>query len=363
MTRILFVKQRIRRGPAIESSIEDFVVQAFNQEPGAALDAYDLGEKIRLEEDLLQGATPADYQRTRFSETEKCLRYIRDNGYRNIFVLNGYLLNHFYQGFFAELRRHVDRIVVWQLDDPYYVDLILPFLVHLDAVFTVDSSTVPLYRHYVKVTEWLPLACDPAVHRPLDVLAPKYRSDVCFIGVPFKGSTRVQTIDELAPRLAGFRAKFIGAAGQDNWRNALSNYKLVADQVMEVFVPVEEAVRYFCGAAINLNLHKDSYGHMWDRNSHRIPAMSPCERTFSIAGCGAFQLIDSTRPDLVRLFDVGKDIVSFGDMADLVGKIRYYLNHEKERREIAASALDIVLRRHTYRHRVQRILEVAFSGA
>jgi hypothetical protein len=86
MTRILFIKQRIWRGPAIESSIEDFVARAFKLEPGIVLDVYELGEKIRLEEDLLQGATPADYQRTRFAETEKCLRHIRVNDYRNIFL-------------------------------------------------------------------------------------------------------------------------------------------------------------------------------------------------------------------------------------------------------------------------------------
>jgi hypothetical protein len=155
----------------------------------------------------------------------------------------------------------VDRIVAWQLDDPYYVVLILPFLAYLDVVFTVDTSVVPLYRRYEKVAKWLPLACDPTVHRPLEVLESKYHSDVCFIGVPFKGLSRVQTIVELAICLADLSWKLIGVSGHDNWRDALSNYNLVAGKVMETFVPVEEAIQYFCGAAINLKLHKDSYGH------------------------------------------------------------------------------------------------------
>jgi spore maturation protein CgeB len=363
MIHIVLVKQRIRRGPAIEGSIEDFIEAAFRRIPGVSFETYELGENIREVEDRMRGAPPAMYQQARMAETEKCLEYIRNNEIRDVLLLNGYLVHHFNPGFFATLRQCTDTIAVWELDDPYYIDLALPFIGYVDVIFTVDTSTLPLYRRYEKTAEWLPLACEPAVHKRLPEVAEKFQSDVCFIGVPFKGSNRVRVIDAVAAELSAINARIIGATQHDTWVGALANHRLIAGKTLDVFVPMEDAVRYYNGAAINLNLHKDSYGHMWDRNSHRIVAQSPCERMFSIAGCGAFQLIDSSRPDLARLFDVGKDIIEFSDVADLSDKISYFLGHDMERRKIADSLQGLVLREHTYLHRVQRIVDVAFSGS
>jgi len=48
---------------------------------------------------------------------------------------------------------------------------------------------------------------------------------------------------------------------------------------------------------VNLNLHKDSFGHAGTANAGKIAARSPNERSFAIAGCAGFQLIDEARPD------------------------------------------------------------------
>ena len=215
MTRILFIKQRIRRGPAVESSIEDFIEKSFLETDGITFESYDLGEMTRRAEDSVQrGAPPEVYQQARLAETEKFLRYVRDNDHRNILLLNGYLLNIFNPGFYAALSECTDRIAAWELDDPYYIDIILPFLEYLDVVFTVDASTIPLYKRYGKTVEWLPLACETTVHRPLENVAEKYRSDVCFIGVPFRNSRRVRVIDDLAgDRFATCAGKKIGCLG------------------------------------------------------------------------------------------------------------------------------------------------------
>jgi spore maturation protein CgeB len=358
---ILFIKQRIRRGIAIESSIEDQLQQALDARPGVNLQCYELGDHIRLAEDRVAFAGAQAVQRARYEQTETCLQYIQQHGCRNIFILNGYLLQHFNPQFFARLRPLVDRIAAWQLDDPYYVDMILPFLEQLDVVFSVDTVTLPLYQRYGRTAEWLPLACDPAVHRSIPNLDPKYIIDVSFIGVPFKGSQRVRTIDAIAPMLAEYNCKLIGATGHDRWGTALVNGRLLAPHIVDEFISIDEASHYYNGAAINLNLHKDSYGHMWDRNAHRLPAQSPCERTFAIAGCGGFQIIDATRPDLGRLFKPGEEITVFASTHELEDRIRHFLHHEDERRQMAAALQQDVHRNHTYANRVDRIIEVAFA--
>lgn len=361
MPDILFIKQRIRRGPAIESDIEDLVERTLAQTTDVILETYELGESIKLAEDRLAGRSPVDIQRARKAETERCLQHIRSNSSGNILLLNGYLVNHFNPEFFPTLHKTARRIATWQLDDPYYIDLTLAFIKYVDAVFTVDSVTIPVYDRYDKITEWLPLACAPAMHASHPNDDARYSSDVCFIGVPFRNSRRVQIIDAMAPVLAGYNTKIIGATGLDTWAQSLKNYHMIHDKVLDNFISTQDAVRYYNGAAINLNLHKDSYGHVWDRNAHRLVARSPCERTFSIAGCGAFQLIDSSRPDLASVFDPGRDIITFDDPADLAGKIDYYLENEAERREIALAGQERAYARHTYAQRIRRILEVAFT--
>jgi len=361
MTRILFIKQRVRRGPAIESDIEDLLEKALRQTPGIILETYALGEHIKRAEDNLKSGSPQDIYNARKIETERCLQAINQQNIENVFLLNGYLLNYFNPDFFQNLRRCVNRVAVWQLDDPYYIDMTLSFIAHVDVVFTVDTVTLPVYKRYDRVAEWLPLACSPEMHKTRDVDAAQYQNDVCFIGVPFKGSHRVAIIDAIAPLLADCRAKIIGATDIDTWQNSLKNYDLIKDKVLDSFISTDEAINYYNGSAINLNLHKDSFGHVWDKNAHRLIAQSPCERTFSIAGCGAFQLIDSSRPDLSKLFDLGKNIISFDDAADLTRKIDYYLKHEDERRAIAMATQECVYHKHTYEQRTQRIVEVAFS--
>jgi len=363
-TDVLFIKQRIRRGPAIESSIEDYIEKAFRDHPDIDFQCYELGEKIRIAEDRVAAGGQVTQQaiaKARYEQTELCLGAIQHQAPENLFLLNGYLLWHFNQQFYEKLRPLARRITAWQLDDPYYVDMSLPFLHVLDTILTVDTITLPLYERYGLNAHWLPLACAPETHRSISALGEKYRSDVCFIGVPFKGSKRVHTIDAIAGKLAACNSRIIGATDKENWTSVLANADQLCDSLMDEFVVVEEACHYYNGAAINLNLHKDSYGHAWDRNTHRLPARSPCERTFAIAGCGGFQIMDADRPDLTQLFTIGEDIVTFKDPADLASKIDYYLAHDDERRQMARSLQHKVHTGHSYAARANRIVELAFD--
>jgi spore maturation protein CgeB len=79
-------------------------------------------------------------------------------------------------------------------------------------------------------------------------------------------------------------------------------------------------------------------------------------RTFEICGAGGFQIVD-WRPGLAQLFDPGKELVTFDDVADLRRKIDHYLSAPEERAEIAAAGHRRALRDHTYAHRLQLLLD------
>lgn len=78
-------------------------------------------------------------------------------------------------------------------------------------------------------------------------------------------------------------------------------------------------------------------------------------RTFEILGAGGFQLIDYKKI-LEELFDIDKELVCYRGIEELVEKIIYYLDRDEERNIIAKAGHQRVLKEHTIRHRVERIL-------
>ncbi len=79
-------------------------------------------------------------------------------------------------------------------------------------------------------------------------------------------------------------------------------------------------------------------------------------RAFDIMGAGGFLLTDH-RADLLDLFVPGEDLVYYENKEDLLQKVGYYLEHEEERKAIARNGHDKVATKHTYRHRVQEMLD------
>ncbi len=111
----------------------------------------------------------------------------------------------------------------------------------------------------------------------------------------------------------------------------------------------QEKVRAFRGAKIVVN--NLAYGEIWGLNA----------RAFEAAGAGAFQMVD-WRPGLGQLFEDGKELISFRSMADLKQKIDHWLPREAERVAIAEAGMRKAHSEHTYRLRLQLLIDT-LSGS
>jgi spore maturation protein CgeB len=355
MKSVFFLKQSsIVRGNA---HVERYIERALERAAGVRLTAFDLVTEASKVD--ASGSASSEELNRRYREL--VIRRIREEHADVFLVINGYAVEILFAGFFAEVKSLGMTTVAWHADDPYYVDLQEPITCHFDRVLTVDSSTVDFWKQRVACVRWLPFAFATESVDGLwtDQSRDQYVTDVCFIGAPFAGSRRVRLIDQNAGLLARLNSRLMGSTSVDTWRRNLHNYEILRTSIRDVFVEPSEAIRYFCGARINLNIHKESFGHQWDRNARRIMARSPNERVFAIAGTGAFQLIDDQRPDLAAMFP-SEALATFDadDPESLADRIRYFLGHESERRERAGRLQQLVVAGHTYDARIADLLRV-----
>ena len=80
-------------------------------------------------------------------------------------------------------------------------------------------------------------------------------------------------------------------------------------------------------------------------------------RVFEIMGSGGF-LLTNYQEDMLEYFEPGIDFVYYDSYEDLMKKADYYLNHEEERQQIAKNGYEKIKNSHTYRHRLDAMMEV-----
>jgi spore maturation protein CgeB len=207
-----------------------------------------------------------------------------------------------------------------------------------------------IYDIGVDNVEYLPLAADPDFHTPLE-LSPAERkifgSDVSFLGAGYPNRRRA------FHELTGYDFKL--------WGTEWDGDPILAPHLQRggARIEPEEVVKIFNASKINLNLHSSVQAE------ELVPAgdfVNP--RTFELAACGAFQLVDKRElmPELFKT-DAGLDdeLVTFTSMAELKEKIDYYLCRPEEREAAAAKARERVLKDHTYAARMQSIIDFVAS--
>ncbi len=210
-----------------------------------------------------------------------------------------------------------------------------------------DNFYEELERMGVDGYFYLPMACSPKVHKPLDLTPDdrkRYGSDVSFVGAGYYN--RRNFFKSLAD-LENF--KIWGSEWDGCWE--------LQDKIQEGGrrVSTEECVKIFNASKININLHSSPFFKGINPYGDYV---NP--RTFEIAACGAFQLVDP-RKKLEEFFEEGKEIVVFHSEEELRALIKHFLKKEDERIEIALSSREKAVREHSYEVRMSYFLDLVFE--
>ncbi len=201
----------------------------------------------------------------------------------------------------------------------YFIDTHLDFQTrlemakHFDIVFLAQQSHVKLFKEQgIRHVFWLPLACCPELY-PTEALPRDI--DVSYVGSlsPDEGDKRRQLLMKVAEI---FPNNYIGKKWPLEMGEVYSRSKIVVN------------------SAINYDLNM---------------------RVFEGMAGGAL-LITDPADSINELFEEERDFVIYKNEEELIEKMKYYLEHEEEREEIAKRGQQKVLQNHTYYHRCDKIV-------
>lgn len=246
--------------------------------------------------------------------------------------LHGIVTDELPVSFLDEVRDREDiRSVVFFSDDDWRIyNHSLSWVGHYNYATTNDINALAVYRQFgYRHVFPMQYAANPRIYYPRETAK---RYDVTFVGQAYLG--RPQVVEELLARGIDVRV----------WGSGWDRVPALAS-VAGPPLPTEEMIETFRASRIVLGM---AWCSVTTDAGTIIPQIKG--RTFEYPACGAFQITFEDRR-LQHYFDMEKEIATFRDGKDLAEKIGYYLDHEREREEIARASHERVLREHTWKHR------------
>jgi spore maturation protein CgeB len=188
---------------------------------------------------------------------------------------------------------------------------------------------------------YLPLAADPAIHRPMALPLQErdeFGADVGFLGAGYRNRRQI------LPSLIGHGWTF------KLWGNEWDNPGALAAVLQRggARIDTPTSVKIFNATSVNINVHSYT-GEGFDPEGDGV---NP--RTFELASCGAFQVVDA-RTLLPALFDESMMAV-IQKPEELLSSVQTFLHEPNRRMAMAESSRKRVLEAHTYEHRMKTLL-------
>lgn len=209
------------------------------------------------------------------------------------------------------------------LEKPYYgyPNGQKPLIGSVDIHLTNSIDVLRWYMAEGVPAFFMPQGVDPEIFKPLPVLRD---IDVSFIGQRY--GVRARIVDFL--RAAGIRVSCFGAG----WGT-----RMISDA---------QKVQIYNRSRIVLGVGGTGL-------SERITCIKG--RDFEVPACGTLYLT-TYNPELVPLFDIGKEILCYYSEIDCVEIIRYYLECPEEAEAIGKAGHERCLREHTWEKRIVDLL-------
>ena len=195
---------------------------------------------------------------------------------------------------------------------------------HFDLCWTSTEDALKKYCVEGALPIYLPEGANPDIHRPYQ--REEQSIDVSFVGQCY--GNRPLIIERL--RKQGFQVEAFGKGWPSGPLSA------------------EDMIRMYSRSRINLGFggvdgHDDTY----------------ClkGRDFEIPMSGGFYMTEYNH-EIERVYDLGREIVTYSDLDDLIAKVRYFLSNPEEREQIRLRGFEKARREHSWETRFEKIFSL-----
>lgn len=239
----------------------------------------------------------------------------------------------------VSLMRRVTRapIVCWCQDQ--MTTLGRQFLIgaEYDAVFVKDHYLQDLFSRMIRSSRfyYLAEACNPRVHRPIELTEAERRLHTCDVMV---AGTLYYYRQAILEQLAEFDVRVWGNV--PDWLVPRLRWPHMGREIVS-----GDKVAAARAARVALNPL-----HFAEVNGLNC-------RAFELAGCGALQLV-TDKPALHDHFVDGRELVSFRTVDELIERVRHFVKNPEEAQKISEHAVVRAHAEHAYEHRLERISSI-----
>jgi len=233
-------------------------------------------------------------------------------------------------------------------ESPYMAAWEIKRLKVCNFAFTNEEACVEPYRKVNKKVFYVPVGYRQEIFERGDTIGNlAYDSDIFFVGTIFP--ERVVFLNKVCESLVhqGLNIAIFGSNLKPEWTLPSFEYYW-KDRVLEQ----EEYAKYLSRTKIALNLSRE---HRTERNLHIVP-ISPNPRFFEIMSLGKFCLTEWREG--LRKYGPGENFETFRTAKECVEKIKFYLEHEGIREQIAQRGKRRVFRKENWQRRAEQMIEI-----
>lgn len=226
--------------------------------------------------------------------------------------------------------------ILWMMDGIFYNPQSIKLADKMDAVFLFEKTDVEKVKNYNKNAFYLPSAFDDQIFKKLHQ---KKDIDILFIGTLH--DSRIKLLEKLHEEFPQLVMK-VFCERYRFYKTPIIYLKSLTDNIfINRFVTPTEANILYNRSKVCLNIHhgQSEYG------------INP--RFFEILGANAFQFVDH-KPFIEDYFS-GYNIRTYKSEEELIQMIRLHFSDNIQQKD--QKLYDTVLKYHTYKNRVEYILE------
>ena len=232
------------------------------------------------------------------------------------------------------------KIVLWTTDPPVKFDNIIRTAPLYDKVFCAGTEAIEILKdNGVESPVWLPFGCEPDYHHNVELSDEdkiKYAKDIVFVGSYSRNRAKIlESISDYNIAVWG-----------PYW-DKLNSSSALKKKTISAKLNYEIWVKIFSAAKIVIVIHFQDGKTLCHQASPKI---------YEALCCKSFVLCDNQK-DAKALFRDKEHLIFFEDKHDLIAKIEQYLENPKERERIALNGYKEVITKHTYKHRIQTIID------